>query len=231
MKKNLLKTFAITLALGVFALSGCSNPSGTSQSGNGKPNIPTTPIKPSIQRETFTDGVHQYTYEETSHILAENGKTNYKIVIERNAPQEILLAVEELQTLFLEATGANLSVTYTDSVGYSENAEFIVLGQNDMFKAAGLSTKGLELGMNGYVIKTKGKSIFIAGDDVYGTLFGTYQFLEMEYAFDCFAMDCYTITPKQKTTLKNFDVIDIPDIQTRSIGNLLLESSIASKRI
>ena len=228
MSKKIFKICAMILALGVFAFSGCTPPSSGGQGGSSgnNSNVITTD-----KRETFNNGVHQYNYTDTNHILVENGKTSYKIVIERNAPEEILLATEELQDLFLEATGANLSIAYSDSVAYSENAEFIVLGQNELFEQAQLSTNGLGLGLNGYIIKTRGKSIFIAGDDVYGTMFGMYQFLTMEYDFDCFAIDCYTIAQKQKTTLKNFDVLDIPDIETRSIGNNLLAESISAKRM
>ena len=232
MKNQYIKKCFIALLAGIFLLGSCSKPSENSQSsdiGNsisGDSNIVTN-----TNREVFLDGVHQYNYTETSHILAEDGKTNYKIVIETNAPEEIQLAATELQSLFAEATNATLAVVNEDSVSYSDNGEFIVLGQNSLFQAAGLSTEGLGLGLNGYIIKTLGKSIFIAGDDVYGTLFGVYQFLTMEYDFDCFAIDCYTIEQKTKTTLKNFDVLDIPDIPTRSIGDRALQASISSKRM
>ena len=226
MKKGYFKKIAGCLFAGLIFLCGCVNTPNSNESSSGS----STDISV-VNRETFNEGVHQYNYTETSYVVAKDGQTNYKIVIENNAPEEILFATTELQTMFAEATGAMLSVAYANSVDYSENAEFIVLGKNSVFVEAGLSRDGLGLGFNGYVIKTRGKSIFIAGDDVYGTLFGMYQFLTMEYNFDCFANDCYVIDKKAITTLKNFDVLDIPDIDIRSIGESNMAGKDALKRM
>ena len=222
-----MKKCAILLLAGVFLFGGCANPSENGQnSDTGNSNVATN-----VNREVFNDGVHQYNYTETSQVLAENGTTDYKIIVEKDAPEEIELAAAELQELFAEATNATLPIIDEESVEYSENGKFIVLGQNELFEAAGLSTEGLNLGLNGYIIQTKGKSVFIAGDDVYGTLFGVYQFLTLEYNFDCFANDLYLIDKKATTTLKNFDVLDIPDIDARSIGETSLQGKDAEKRM
>ena len=230
MKKDFLKRLALTLLAGTLLFVSCAkgDTDETEEENGGGSN---TTTEDTVKRESFDRGVHQYNYTETTHVMAENGSSNYKIVIEENASEEIVIASEELQMLFKEATGATLPIIEDSSVGYSENAEFIVLGQNSVFQAAGLSTDGLNLGLNGYMIRTKDNSVFITGDDAYGTLFGVYGFLELEYNFDCFALDLYTIDQKAKTTLKNFDVVDLPDIPTRSGGETMLDGKIVQKRM
>ena len=229
MKKDFLKRLAFTLLACTFLFVGCADDETDeteNENGGGGASA-----EESVVRETFDGGVHQYDYTETTHVMAENGSSGYKIVVEENAPKELVIASEELQMFFKEATGATLPIVTDASVGYSQTAELIVLGQNNVFQNAGLSTDGLNLGMNGYMIKTKGNSVFITGDDVYGTLFGVYGFLELEYNFDCFAVDCYTIDQKAKTTLKNFDVLDLPDIPLRSGGESMLQGKVAEKRM
>ena len=230
MKKDFLKRLAITLLAGMFLFVGCTKDETEESDDNGG-NGGNTTTEDSVKRESFDSGVHQYDYTETTHVMIENGVSNYKIVVEDEPCKEIVIASEELQTMVKEATGATLPIVEESGVRYFNGAEFIVLGKNSVFEAAGLSTDGLNLGMNGYTIQTKDKSVFITGDDAYGTLFGVYGYLELEYNFDCFAVDLYTIDKEAKTTLKNFNVVDLPDIPLRSGGETIFSGKIAEKRM
>lgn len=210
MKRSFSKIFAIVICLilicsSMLAFYGCKNGS--------------TDEQVNIDNTKFTDGVHQYNYTETNFIVSENGISDYSIVIADDAGEYVKFAAKELNLLFFEATGSRLRTLKESETDYSSSSKYFVLGKNGLFDAAGLSTDGLNLDRNGFIIKTVDNSVFIAGDTDDATMFGVYGYLELEFGFDCFSNTSYVIEKKNVVNLRNYDVIDIPDIKVRSSGN------------
>ena len=172
------------------------------------------------KRIAYTNGIHQYIYTETEQYIVKEGKSDYRIVLADDASGVEQTAAKELQSLFAEATGVNLPIVSDKVVYFDFDAKLISVGKNDVWEEVGLSTAGLALDKQGYTVQTVHNSIFITGDDEYGTLFGVYGFLELQFNFDCFSNTTYYIDTNVKNcTLRNYDVVDIPDLKIRNCGN------------
>lgn len=97
--------------------------------------------------------------------LAENGKTDYAIILKGEKTPLNELAVQELGTFLRQATGAVFPRKNTDGrknifVGTTDDSRFRGL-QNDSF-----------------VIETQGENLYLYGKGKYGTLYAVYEFLE-----------------------------------------------------
>jgi hypothetical protein len=114
--------------------------------------------------------------------IVENGEPRYVIHHGADAPASVRRAAAELQRVVEIMTGAKLPVS-------TEPAErMISLGENAESRRAGV-TLGSAPGLDTYLVRTVGPSLFIVGNDsaeeplagwaTRGTLYGTYDLLEM----------------------------------------------------
>jgi hypothetical protein len=114
--------------------------------------------------------------------LVTQGKSNYSILLEYDAPKSVKLAAEELQNYLQKISGAKLPIVSTST------EPVIALGANTLLKDAKLSPA--KISPDGFRIVSCDQNLFIYGQDTYekqlnpingfsmGTLFGTYAFLE-----------------------------------------------------
>lgn len=105
--------------------------------------------------------------------IIKNGKTNYKIVIAKNADSAVQRAAFILQDYLKKISGAVLPVI-TDAQPPSPRE--IVIGNN----ARSRKDKSLSVNLNedGYYIKTKVGTLFINGGSGKGIIYGVVSFLE-----------------------------------------------------
>jgi len=108
-------------------------------------------------------------------VLSENGKSDYKIVISRNASPSEKHAADELQ-MFLEKIGGAKLPIVDDAAQFSPKE--IILGNNKHLEQANVKIDLDKLGKEGFTIKTKGDTLIIAGGRLRGTMYGVYTFLE-----------------------------------------------------
>jgi len=104
------------------------------------------------------------------------GATSYVIVVADEASSSEKTAANEIQAMFLQATGLTLPVV---AAVESQETPRIVVG-------AGLEASGLgvvpdmdALGDDGYILKAVGENIVIAGNPAAGTMHGVHEFLEV----------------------------------------------------
>ena len=170
----------------------------------------------------FADGKHIIDYSETSAMLVDNGFSDYSIVIEEDASDRIIFAAQELQELFKEATDIHLNIVRDTGLTHNSNQKYISLGQTTLLESANLSSLITEslLERDGYIIKTVDNNIYISGVLESGTVFGVYGFLRIEFNFDCYSNNYYYIDEGVKNVkLKNFNVVDVPDMVSRKLTN------------
>ncbi len=183
------------------------------------------------QMDDYLGGKHIFNVNTTSHDLVKNGKTQYKIVISKTRTANISSAVSEFSNFFKEATGADITYVTDDTATYSEDAEYICLGENAYSESAGLE-KPEDLKGNGYVIKTVGKSLFVLGGQDIGTLFGAYELLTQLFNYMCYSTDTYYIdTDVTDVKLPDCDIFDNPDIDQRlaNYGVIYYDKTLAHK--
>lgn len=152
----------------------------------------------------------------SSTVLAENGKTDYKIILPVNAGNKTNLAASELAKFFRQATYAQLELE-TKSQLYSDSACYISIGDNAYSNSAGLSYSPEELGSEGYHIETKGNSIFICGGGDSGNLYGVYDLLNTLCGLEFYANDEIAIEKQFKLFLPKLNYSESPDFEKRII--------------
>ncbi len=220
MKKGLALALSLIMSTGIFA--SCGDEGSSTKK-------PTTSSSSAVE---YNDGIHNYNVYATSTDFIKNGACEYKIVVPKERGKWVDFAAEELQLLFKEATGITLPIVTDDTV--TAAAKVISLGETSLFNATEYKLNEATrktLDYNGFIIKTVGDDVFITGAHDDGTNFGVYAFLEQTFNFDCFSNACYYIDHDVKNLkLKNFDVMDVPDLKVRNNGNSMVTNSVKAMR-
>lgn len=107
--------------------------------------------------------------------LVSDGKSDYRIVVPKDAIPSEKHAAKELQSFIKQISGAELSVV-DDSSPLPERA--ILLGKNAGLTPAKVEIDWAKLGGEGFTIRTAGPHLIIAGGRPRGTMYGVYTFLE-----------------------------------------------------
>jgi hypothetical protein len=139
-------------------------------------------------------------------LLAENGRSAYRIVIAENASPAVRHGAEELQRFLAEMTGAALPIV-SDREPATEQE--ILVGESARFQQAGLSLDCASLGEEGYHLKTVGRRLAIAGSPQRGALYGVYGLLEDH-------LGCRWFTPEVSRIPKTARLI-VPPLDDRKI--------------
>lgn len=164
----------------------------------------------------FTGNTKDFSATDSSFDLVKNGSTNYKIVISETAGETIKTARDELIYFFEKATGITLNWLTDRDLSHTDEQYLISIGETNLFKTSGISIDKLELGNDGLIIKTVDKNVYICGGSDFGSLYGVYDFLKLNFNYEQYTHKAmYIDTEVKNLKLKNFNVKDIPDIPMR----------------
>jgi hypothetical protein len=139
--------------------------------------------------------------------LVKNGASDYVIVVSKNASPSEQWAAEELMTHIKQMTGAELKV---QEEGGSVPALVIVIGFGPTAESLGVEPDEA-LGPDGFVVKTIGHRLVIAGGRRAGTMYGVHTLLER--------LGCrwWTLT---ESTIPQTKSIEIPTVDLREVPKL-----------
>lgn len=175
-----------------------------------------------------------------NHILFNNGKSAYSIVIDPNSSECVHYAAEELKHWLNEISGGS-------SIKISENlntkGKRIILGYNSLTAKV---AKGKPDGQNdSFTYSSDGSDIYLWGDTDRGTLYSVYSLLEKEFGCRWYNSRISVIPKKNKwsfsklynrevpalrmRTLYYYDVIAHPDFAAKMRNNSCLFGSIPEK--
>lgn len=144
--------------------------------------------------------------------LAESGQSAYRIVIADDASPSTKHGAEELQTFLQQMTGAKLPIASdSDSIGEHE----IILGDNDHLASLDLKIDFAELGHEGYVIRTAGTHLVIAGGALRGNMYGVYGLLEDHLGCRWFAPGVSRIPKLDRLVVADLNDKQIPVLEYR----------------
>lgn len=151
--------------------------------------------------------------------IKKDGRANCEIVVPENSCPVAEFAGKELQAVLSESLGTEINIVKTPDPSRIS----IILGENQYSKNAGIDVS--KLPRDGFIIKTSGNDMFIAGRDdakgspekqlkggiwgmLYerGTLFGVYEFLEK------FAGTRFYFPGKIGTVIPKHSSLNIPEI-------------------
>lgn len=160
--------------------------------------------------------------------IVSTGKTDYKILIPESAGTYVAFAAEELSYFLYESTGVQLEII-NDSA-YDANGKYFSIGNTKILKKNNLAPSIDLVSDEGFVIKSQGSNICIAGATEKGTMYGVYGYLESTLDFDFFYKDTYHINRVTELPHKNYDVTDVPDVTVRAYGHALMGASLETER-
>jgi len=145
-------------------------------------------------------------------VLAEDGRSDYRIVVAETASASTRHAATELQAFLQQMTDATLPLV-SDSVNPSDHE--IIVGRNRHLERLDLDVDFAALGDEGYVIRTLESSLVIAGSEKRGTLYGVYGLLEDHLGCRWFAPDVARIPEHERLVLPPIDEVKRPILEYR----------------
>jgi hypothetical protein len=142
------------------------------------------------------------------------GRTDYTIIVRKDATPTERHAAEELSYFLQEITAAPFPVRSVESAPQAP-AACIRVGAG---AAAGIipAAELDRLGQEGYVLRTHGATLAIAGGRPRGTLYGVYSFLED--VLDCrwFTPDVARIPKRSRLEVRPLDRTFVPRLESRA---------------
>ncbi|MCQ3035320.1 MAG: DUF4838 domain-containing protein [Bacilli bacterium] len=207
------------------ALVGCTNSSGNSNHNHGNTDIESynDPHSGTILDEKFDHQVegttHSFKSKQNSTVFGKvNEFVNYKVVYnasdDNTRTTSIYLRKHLVGAFNTEiASAAPLQNSYT----FNENDKIIFVGCYDTFRQAGL-VEEIDVGKNGYTLKSKGNAIFILAKDIYAYYLGINRLLELVVGYDYYMDSVFTYEKTEnQSTIYSYDFNDaeIPDYQYR----------------
>jgi hypothetical protein len=143
-------------------------------------------------------------------VLAEGGKSAYRVVLAVNASPSTRYAAEEFRRFFKEATGAELPVV-SDTETSSEKE--ILIGMSARVPELDVQS----LGEEGCVLRTAGSRLVIAGGEPRGTLYGVYDFLENQLGCRWFTPAISRIPKMNRVAVESLDKTVRPALEYREV--------------
>lgn len=140
--------------------------------------------------------------------LYKNGKTDFVIVISKNATVVEKKAADELKLIFSYAD-VDINIITDENLNANENGKYIALGDTVYFKSLNVTMQASEFKYDGFIIKTLGDGYVIKGVGGLGTVFGAYSLMERLADYVYYADDEIKIN-KDFGVLKNIDIKEIP---------------------
>lgn len=154
-------------------------------------------------------------YAEQPLILANDGTSDYSIVIQEHPTPVEKYAAEELQHFITEMSGVVLPII-PDNAPLKDKE--IILGKNKHLEQVQPSIDWSALGQEGVLIRTSGDRLILTGGNKRGTLYAVYTFLEK--AFDCkwFTPTVSRIPKLPRLQVAPMDLQYVPPFAYRAVG-------------
>ncbi len=141
-------------------------------------------------------------------VLVENGQARATIILSQSASESEQWAARDLADHLKHISGADVkTITEGDRIPMAA----VILGDSDAAHSLGVRIDTDQLGSDGYVIKTVGDRIVIAGGRQRGTMYGVYTLLEL--------LGCRWWYPGA-STIPSMDTISIPDMDVTEVPAL-----------
>lgn len=164
--------------------------------------------------------------------IVANGKSDYKIVIPTSADDNVIFAANELKTHIRLSTGVEVRIE-EDGGLFSENDSVISLGETTIYKDAVAQDSSLaltaDLRLTGYVMKRKGRTLFIHAKDGNGVFCGVYDMLGETIGLENYSYDEIYYRTMDTMPLLDFDVRFTPSFDIRDMSILSLSSTYQRK--
>lgn len=144
--------------------------------------------------------------------LVDHGTTHYRIVLPQSAIPSERYAADELQRYLEKISGAKLPIV---SDAEKPNPQEIVLGENSHLGDWHAKLQREELGPDGFVLRTDGERLIIAGGRPRGTLNAVYTLLEEKLGVRWFTPTVEVVPKNNTIVLPELDETQVPAFENR----------------
>jgi len=144
--------------------------------------------------------------------LARQGKTNYVIVVADDASPSTKHAAEELAAFLKEISGAEFPIR-SDKEPIQPNE--IILGDNAHLRQVDAAIDLAPLGQEGYILRTVGPQLLIAGGALRGNLYGVYGLLEDHFGCRWYTPEISHIPRQTTLSLPELNETRVPVFEYR----------------
>jgi hypothetical protein len=162
----------------------------------------------------FVLGVFAVPVSAEKLILADGGKTAFRIVVSDSASPSTKHAAEELQRFLRQISGAELPIV-SDSTPMGGHE--IILGRNAHLRQLGVQIDFDKLGPEGYVLRVSRGHLIIAGGSLRGNLYGVYGLLDEHFGCRWFTTEVSRIPKRSRLAVGPLDETKIPVFEDRDI--------------
>jgi len=205
MKKHIkaIGLFLAAITLCSFTLVGCKNENENESSSS---NTESTDNNEVVVGEGY---------------FVENSKTDYVIVIPQNDSGKYMTAASELAYFWNLASEVNIQTVTDLQLEYSDTANYISLGNTNIFESSALQIDVSDMKKSDYVIKSKGESVFILDNGMNssrGVLYGVYKFLEETIGYKVYAADEYVYEQCDDIVYMQFDLKQKMSVEARNVA-------------
>lgn len=145
-------------------------------------------------------------------LIAEEGVPKMTIVVSASASPATRYAAEELKNFLDEMTGADMPLVTDDAPPAPSE---ILVGDSRRLRELGLLIDYETLGREGYILRTRGPHILIAGGEPRGTLYGVYGFLEEHLGCRWFTPEVSVIPKARVLAVLPIDEVRVPALEYR----------------
>jgi len=146
--------------------------------------------------------------------IADQGKSQYRIILPAGAIPSESYAAEELQRYLEKISGAKLSIV-TDAEKSAPRE--ILLADNAHLAKLRTKVDFAKLGPDGFVLRVDGKRLIIAGGRPRGTLNGVYTLLEEKLGVRWFTPELETVPKLDRVKLPKLNETKIPALENRDV--------------
>jgi len=146
--------------------------------------------------------------------LADKGKSEYRIVIPANSIPSERYAADELQRYLERMTGARFPLALDSEPASSRE---ILIGDTARLGKLKLQNDCARLGPDGFMLRTEGRTLIIAGGKPRGTLNGVYTFLEDKLGVRWFTPELQLIPPAPRLVLERLNETHVPALEYREV--------------
>jgi hypothetical protein len=146
--------------------------------------------------------------------LVNQGQSAYRIVVPSNVIPSERYAAEELQGYLEKISGAKLPIALDAVPAVTRE---ILVGDNSHLQKLGLNLALQDLGPEGFVLRTKGDRLIIAGGKPRGTLYGVYTLLEEQLGVRWFTPELEAAPRTNSVWLPSLDQTNQPTFEYREV--------------
>lgn len=148
--------------------------------------------------------------------FVKDGRSDYDIVIPKNATATEKQAAEELKDYVFQTTGVAMSIVSDETFKQGGNKSYFSIGRTTLRDEARLNTQSLDLNTDGFVLKTHGENIIVDAHTDRGFLYGTYEYIEKMLGVKWIAVDETYIPKSSEIPVYETSIISVPAFEYRN---------------